>query len=410
MTEVHQTHSKASQPDHMSTATPPHEAPIVPRRMVVKRVALDDALGLVPGSEEISVAELIRCHGFEASDAPLLEEALGDNAIVWLPGDTRETIELVRTQGLDAQPLFQVWSFNHWSFFPPGETIETPSLGARGRFAAQIAALQPSGGQDRPVFVIDTGCYSNHPYKTELGNRFRREAPADEDGWHASHGTLVGCVVAMVSPGSEVRHVRVELTDTHRPHDPTADEVAIAKALQRVSNIIAGEELQAPVVNMSFGTYAAELAALGGGGSTLGSGHIVSDKIDAFVHRHPDATLVAAGGNDFADDAGTGFTLAFPASHPQVTSVGAGDGGDDEDWYLWVDDPSGRHPTNATPGLWSDHFDHAAPGVNVVGVAGLDVGVGGGSSMAAAVVSGLIARGSAPAGYIKTVPNLVIGP
>src|SRR5574341_1355083 len=209
---------------------------------------------------------------------------------------------------------------------------------------------------DLVVAVVDTGVAANHP---DLAGRVLPGYDATGSGAIGvddnGHGTAVAGVVAAktgndegvagVASGVSILPVKVLNAAGYGYDSDIAEGVRWAA------------DQGADVINLSL--------------SGLGSTTVLAEAV-AYAHARG-AVLVAAVGN------GIGGALTYPASYPEVLSVGATDGSGD------VVDFS----------QWNEEVDLVAPGVGVVTTYGKGSSLGyvraDGTSFAAAIVSGAAA-------------------
>ncbi|MGL4551746.1 MAG: S8 family serine peptidase, partial [Gemmataceae bacterium] len=237
-------------------------------------------------------------------------------------------------------------------------------------------------GEGFSVAVLDTGLAASHPafddavaYQRDFQNG---DATADDP---TGHGTHVASLIASrdpdhrgVAPGAGLVGLKV-LDDQ--------DGGSFDKIEQGLRWVIDhADEYRIVAVNLSLGD--------GGSYVTPTSLHGLGDELAALDALG--VVVVAAGGNAFGPDAPPGIT--YPAADPRVLAVGAvwaDDHGDDWEWESGaVDHQTGpdRIASFTQRGPASQVF---APGTLLVGAAP-DGGTStlSGSSMAAAVVTGLV--------------------
>jgi len=399
----------------------PDLSQIVPNRAMVPREAAV-AFGRATQSREMSIDEIKAKHfawsrgssfaGHADAVADLdryLDGMHGRVAMFELGVETAtETFYLIeylrRTTCLDVRPMFRLARFNHYGGLPGDEPeVVDPSSAAAAQYTrpAGVTSDQPA----LPVYVIDSGYAPNHawaPNPDFNSTRIEPLRPCDlalaTGAKSASHGTFVACVIAAISPNSEVRVLAVDLdkVGTHEPHKgdenkADAEETSIASAINRVIEDV-GET--PALLNMSFGAYPLFMRNESGAYE-----EVRPLELELAMRRlvlRTNVKPLAAGGNQFPHDTEP-FVLPYPAGFKGVVDVGALDR--EDRWVLW-DESAVMQLANA---MWTGAPGSYAPGVKLWAPGGPELVQWSGSSFAVAVQTGVWARTGelAPYGQLK---------
>ena len=393
----------------------PDLSQIVPNRAMVPREAAV-AFGRATQSREMSIDEIKAKHfawsrgssfaGHADAVADLdryLDGMHGRVAMFELGVESAiETFYLIehlrRSTCLDVRPMFKLARFNHYGGLPGDEPegIDLPGPEAAGVYTRpdDVTADEPA----LRVYVVDSGYEPNHVWSTNTdfnADRIQPLRPWDRavatNPKSASHGTFVACVIAAISPNSQVRVLAVDLdtVGTHVPHTAApnkedAEETAIASAIGRVIEDVG----EAPaLLNMSFGAYPLFMRTESGVLEEIAP--MALEVAMECLASETNVKPLAAGGNQFPHDTEP-FVLPYPARFKGVIDVGALDR--EDRWVLW-DHSDVMQLANAK---WTGAPDWYAPGVKLVAPGGPQLVQWSGSSFAVAVQTGVRARDGKP--------------
>lgn len=309
--------------------------------------------------------------------------------------ETLEAIRGLREADLDARPYFYCWPFNHWDL-QPGEDRRTVSSVPTG-----LAALgsQTGGGGTWPIYVVDSGYDTGNPW---AGGALQNVGFDGPHGGDPAHGTFVTALIGALAPEARIEVYETDLN--HQMPAPAgnqntvnaANELAVGVQIQKA--IDAHGRGGPGVLNLSLGTYETHIQ-MPGTTQTL-----VPLTLESVLAQADDElVIVAAGGNElphlWQGD------IAYPASHPRVLGIGAGDADGDQQlrWYLWL----GPGRTRVAQATKHPNLEALAPGLDLQSPDGAGYACWSGSSFAAALYSGYLAAnaGAAPAESKASYPS-----
>jgi hypothetical protein len=379
---------------------PVHELPLVGDSVIVPSGQGADAVGLLSEAgdryaREISVEDRL-CSDASDDRVAALSAVLERTPAVRTGIPSLEAAELLREAGVEARPMYRMWSMNHWKYLP-GEFPKVPSAQSQADADGKAASPTPSGNDSTHVFVIDSGFDDQHVWRSELA-RVDAETADDADPVFPSHGTFVASIIGLMAPATRVRVLRAFLEGGGRtpiPGEPT-DEVAVSQAIQMVGDVVQNEGIETAIVNLSLGTYnTSRLDRLGSDGPFA-----LEQTIESV--RHLGVDFVAAAGNDL--NYFGPFRLAYPAAFQGVTAVGAS-GFDPAvgympgqqvigPWYLWQATGNGRIRMDKGGSDADQKGILLRPGIDLVASAGNSLLAWSGSSVATAIETGLRAGGT----------------
>jgi len=314
-------------------------------------------------------------------------------------------INVLREADIQARPVYGMTLQRHWTLEPGGETAA--EVFSAGGFAAHNPAGSANGVPR--VGVVDAGFLDpSMPTQDQI---------TDFDLGEEFHGAFVADIIRRIAPSAGLRLVEVPLVtsssyppgnktpetqknwlvDGEPSSEPVSDEIAVYDALITLlgtdPSLVDNFDPTIELLNLSLGTYACPVGSEGELQPPEDVERVLAGLAGAGIG------IAAAGGNeagveqyldDLATDLGVGplITAFYPAASQHTFGVGSFDvSGTLTSWENGtpVPDESGLS--------WETH----AAGIDLIGLFLTDDSavVWSGTSFAAAVFTGLLARGLA---------------